>query len=222
MRQLRLFCPAEATDWHTILQTDREIQLCKDIASRLGLAIRIDYETGKLYLGRGRGHQLETDKPGPVVRSVNLKGRVKILAQQAGDTCGVCSCAMAVNTITGTNYNDLTWDARHRNKYGVDLFSSLQQDCPKHNWKDVGRPRPEVWQEVLNSLAAGCPAVCGVNGPDFSPSGRGHIVCIIGVTTTTVIFADPNGGELRELARERFEQAQEYPQGNFIFLALPE
>lgn len=157
----------------------------------------------------------------PVVKSVNLKGLVKILAQQAGDTCGACSCAMAVNTITGTHYDDLTWDRRHRNRYGLDLLSGLKQDCPKHEWRDAGRPRPDVWDEVLESLAARCPVICGVNGNDFSRSGRGHIVAIIGVTTTTVIFADPNGGELRELSRQAFENAAEYPQGNFLFIALP-
>lgn len=51
---LRLFCPAEATDWSTALITEREIELCKSIASRLGLAIRIDQGHGKLYLGRGQ------------------------------------------------------------------------------------------------------------------------------------------------------------------------
>lgn len=160
-------------------------------------------------------------EPAPKVLSVNLKDRVKILAQQTSTSCGACSCAMAVNTITGTNYSDLQWDARHRNRYGIDLLSGLKQDCPKHEWRDAGRPRADLWPEVLKSLSAGCPAVCGLNGSQFSPSGHGHIVCIIGVTSKTVIFADPNGGRLRELSRWEFENAGEYPQGNFVFLALP-
>lgn len=166
--------------------------------------------------------RLEAPKPsGPVVRSANLKGSVRILAQQTATSCGACSCAMAVNTIRKKDYSDLEWDARHRNIYGLDLLSGLRQDCPDHAWRDAGRPRPELWDQLLQSLAAGCPAVCGVNGPEFSPSGHGHIVCIVGVTTKTVIFADPNGGRLRELPRESFEDAAEYPQGNFVFLALP-
>lgn len=160
-------------------------------------------------------------EPAPKVLSVNLKDRVAIKAQQTSTSCGACSCAMAVNTITGTNYSDLQWDARHRNVYGLDLLSGLKQDCPKHSWRDAGRPRADLWPDVLESLSAGCPAVCGLNGPHFSPSGHGHIVCIVGVTSKTVIFADPNGGRLRELSRWEFENAQEYPQGNFVFLALP-
>lgn len=153
----------------------------------------------------------------PKVLSVNLKDRVRILAQSNAVSCGQTSCAMAVNTITGQQLTDQSWAARH----GMNLLGGLQQECKAKGvtWQDVGRPRPDIWPRVLASLADGLPAVCGVNGPDFSLSGRGHIVCIIGVTSKTVIFADPNGGRLRELERERFEQAQEYPQGNFIFLA---
>lgn len=51
---LRLFCPAEATDWSVALLTEREVELCRSIASRLGLAISINKEHGKLYLGRGK------------------------------------------------------------------------------------------------------------------------------------------------------------------------
>lgn len=218
------FAPGKLRDFFRYY--DDKIPQHREAAKRLEAAMRRDApqlltDEADWVDAFRKGADHKPAPPAPLVRSVNLKGRVKILAQQTGTTCGVCSCAMAVNTITGTHYNDLTWDSRHRNKYGVDLLAGLQQDCPKHTWRDAGRPRPEVWQEVLNSLAAGCPAVCGVNGPDFS-SGAGHIVCIIGVTTTTVIFADPNGGELRELPRAAFEDAEEYPQGNFIFLALPE
>lgn len=212
---LRLFCPAEDSTWSEELKTEREVQICKDIASRLSLPIRIDEEHGKLFLGRGKDWKPEPD--GPKVLSVNLKDRVTILAQTNAVSCGQTSCAMAANTITGQRLTDQSWDRRH----GMSLLGGLQLECKDHGvtWEDVGRPRPEIWPRVLQSLASGFPAVCGVNGPDFSPSGHGHIVCIIGVTSKTVIFADPNRGRLRELERERFEQAQEYPQGNFIFLA---
>lgn len=153
----------------------------------------------------------------PKVLSVNLAYRVAILAQGNAISCGQTSCAMAVNTITGQKLTDYHWQARH----GFNLLGGLQAECPEHTWEDVDRPRPEIWPRVMASLAAGCPAVCGVNGPDFSPSGHGHIVCIIGLNSKKVIFGDPNRGRLRELERERFEQAQEYPQGNFLFLATP-
>lgn len=213
---LRLFCPAEDHTWSEQLQTEREVQLCKDIASRLELPITIDQLHGKLYLGHRKGYT-KGDQIGPKVVSVNLKDQVKILAQSNAVSCGQTSCAMAANTITGQQLTDQSWAARH----GMNLLGGLRAECPRHTWEDIGRPRPEIWPTVLASLEARCPAVCGVNGPDFSPSGHGHIVCIIGVTSKTVIFADPNRGRLRELSREDFEKAQEYPQGNFIFAALP-
>lgn len=212
---IRLFCPAEDHTWSEELRTEREVQICRDVASRLGLPIRIDEGHGKLFLGRGK--DWKPDPSAPKVLSVNLKDRVHILAQTNAVSCGQTSCAMAVNTITGQQLTDQSWANRH----GMNLLGGLQLECKDHGvtWSDVGRPRPEIWPRVLASLAAGCPAVCGVNGPDFSPSGHGHIVCIIGLNSRTVFFADPNRGRLRELERERFEQAQEYPQGNFIFLA---
>lgn len=54
MKNLRLFCPADKIDWSTSLQTEREVQLCRDIASRLGLAININEDVGKLFLGRSK------------------------------------------------------------------------------------------------------------------------------------------------------------------------
>lgn len=55
MKNLRLFCPADRTDWSCQLQTEREVQLCKDIASRMGMAININEQAGKLFLGRSKG-----------------------------------------------------------------------------------------------------------------------------------------------------------------------
>ena len=57
--RLRLFCPADKTDWSCALQTEREVQLCKDVASRLGLAISVNQEAGKLFLGRSKPLPLE-------------------------------------------------------------------------------------------------------------------------------------------------------------------
>ena len=49
---LKLICPAEDSSWSELLKTEREVQICRDIASRLKLAINIDEDAGKLYLGR--------------------------------------------------------------------------------------------------------------------------------------------------------------------------
>jgi hypothetical protein len=51
---LTLVCPADKTDWTNQLNTAREVELCKSIASRLGLAININEDQKKLYLGRSK------------------------------------------------------------------------------------------------------------------------------------------------------------------------
>lgn len=204
---LRFFCPADKTDWEIQIQTERELEIIKSIASRLKLAIRVDEAIGKVFLGRSQAK--------PV--SVNLKDRVKILAQNTATSCGLTSCAMAVNTITGQNLDDGQFRLRH----GMDLLGGLNAETPKFIWRDRDRPRPDLWPEVMAALQNGCPAIAFLNGPEFSPSGRGHVVCIIGLTSQTVIFADPNGGRLRELPKAEFEHAKEYPQGNALYIAYP-
>ena len=58
--ELRLFVPAEDHTWSQSIQTERELQICKDIASRLGLAIRLDKATKKLFLGRKKNEPTPT------------------------------------------------------------------------------------------------------------------------------------------------------------------
>ncbi len=204
---LRFFCPADKIDWECLVQTERELQLIKDIASRLGLAIRVDESISKVFLGRSKGP----------ADTFNLKDRVKILAQNTATSCGLTSCAMAVNTITGQKLDDSQFKLRH----GMDLLGGLNSETPKFVWKDRDRPRPELWPEVAQAGQNGCPSIAFLNGPDFSPSGNGHVVCIIGLTPTDVIFADPNRGRLRQLPKAAFEHAQEYPQGNALYIAYP-
>lgn len=62
MKTLRLFSPADRIDWSCEIQTERELQLIKDIASRNKMAIKVDEALGKVFLGRSPG-PVETDKP---------------------------------------------------------------------------------------------------------------------------------------------------------------
>lgn len=153
----------------------------------------------------------------PKLVSVNIRDRVKILAQSNSISCGQTACAMAINTLTGRKWTDRDFDRNH----GFNLLGGLQAECPGHVWKDAGNLTPASWPAMLESLAASCPVVAAANGPTFSPSGHGHIMLIMGVTPRTVIFADPNGGILREVARSEWEQAPSHPDGNFVFLAVP-
>lgn len=56
------------------------------------------------------------------------------------------------------------------------------------------------------------------NGPKFSPSGRGHIVTIVGIEGDRVRFADPAHGKIRETTKDEIHRSPSYPQGCFIFL----
>jgi hypothetical protein len=73
--------------------------------------------------------------------------------------------------------------------------------------------------KVQGALAQGLPVVIGLNGPEFSPSGSGHIVTITGLSPDgTVSFMDPNGGRTRTTRWENMVGAPSHPDGNFVFV----
>jgi hypothetical protein len=61
--------------------------------------------------------------------------------------------------------------------------------------------------------------IVALNGPEFSPSGRGHIVTITKVLGETVDYADPASGGIRTTSRTAMNQAPQHPDGNFVFVA---
>lgn len=358
MKALRLFCPAEDHTWSQSIQTERELQICKDIASRLGLAIRLDEANGKLFLGRGKpsgppeksgrrinaagmalikdseGCSLEAYKdpvgvwtigyghtgsdvapgliisqgradqllqedlakfeagvsdlvkvpisdnqfaalvsfaynlglaaladstllrklnagdyqgaaeefprwvnaggqrlPGLVTRrererrlfappglgapiNVSVASKVRPLAQQKADTCGLASAAMAINCLTGLNYTDLSL----RERYDYRLLEALNGECPKHRWESPDFT-PASWALIEQSLQAGRPVLFAANGPDFSASGRGHILLIVALKGDQVQMADPNGGVFRWWTRKQCELAPPHPHGKWLMVA---
>lgn len=141
---------------------------------------------------------------------------VKPLAQNTGDSCGQTSVAMCINAVTGKSLIDNDINA----KYGYQLLNALNAESQSANvtWKDGGEVNKNCWslieQKVNNE---GLPVIVALNGPEFSPSGRGHIVTITKVEGNTVHFADPATGTMRTTTKEAMNNAPSHPDGNFIF-----
>lgn len=173
--------------------------------------------TDDAYWVQGWRHEPAPPKP-PEVLSVDLRGAVRPQAQSNSISCGQASVAMAVHYLTGKAIRDTDIDAR----YGFALLEALQRECPQHNWRDAGNLSSESWPSIMRALSNRCPVIVGLNGPQFSPSGRGHIVLIVGlVANGGVWFADPAYGSFRRCTRRDMESAPPHPDGKFIFLASP-
>jgi len=146
---------------------------------------------------------------------------LKVLAQSNSISCGQTSVAMAINSLTGKNLTDVDIDQ----KYGFQLLNALNAETGSNgvNWKDGGVISPDCWnlieQKVNNEKM---PVVVGLNGPEFSPSGRGHIVTITKVEGDTVTFADPATGTMRTTTKANMNNAPSHPDGNFIFYGTRE
>ena len=153
------------------------------------------------------------------VRAKN-SSRLKVtpLAQHRGDSQGQCSVAMAINCLTGKNLDDMDIDAR----YGSELLRALREECAPadYTWKDGGEIGPEAWELIEHKIEIeDTPIVLALNGPEFSASGRGHIVLVCGLNGDKVTFADPATGTTRTTTRHNINSAPSHPQGNFIFFA---
>lgn len=147
-------------------------------------------------------------------------GKVEVtpLVQHTADSQGQCSVAMAINCLTSKNLDDLDVGAR----YGYELLRALREECRPagYTWKDGGEICPEAWGLIEHKIRAeATPIVLALNGPEFSASGRGHIVLVFAADGDKVTFADPATGTIRTSTKQNMNCAPSHPQGNFIFYA---
>lgn len=143
---------------------------------------------------------------------------IKPLAQNNGISCGQTSVAMCVNALTGKNLIDGDINA----KYGFGLLEALNAESKTAgvDWKDGGEVGPGSWALLEQKVnVEGLPAIVGLNGPEFSPSGRGHIVTITKIEGDTVHYADPADGSMKTTTKAAMNNAPSHPDGNFIFYA---
>lgn len=141
---------------------------------------------------------------------------VRPLAQNNSVSCGQTSVAMAINSIRGTNLQDYDINAR----YGFSLLGALNAESRGTgvSWRDAGDLSASKWPAIEGALDRGLPVVVALNGSEFSPSGRGHIVLVVGIDGDRVEFADPATGTIRRTSKRNMETAPRHPDGNFIFL----
>lgn len=137
------------------------------------------------------------------------------LFQSHGVSDGQTCVAMALNTLHGTLFTD----SDVNEAYGFELLNALNGMVQGYTWKDGGEIGAYKWDLIRGCLVAGTPVLVALNGPEFSPSGRGHIVLVTGLQGNTVTFADPATGTLRTTTQTSMENAPQHPDGNFIFYA---
>lgn len=162
-----------------------------------------------------RGLNFDPTSLGPT-RSGSLN--VTPLAQNTSDSCGQTSVAMSINALTGKNMNDNDVNA----KYGYELLHALRSETASagYTWNDGGEISPKCWDLIDHKVnQEKTPVIVALNGPEFSPSGHGHIVTIIKTDGDKVTFADPATGTVRTTTKQNMNNAPSHPQGNFIFYA---
>lgn len=143
-------------------------------------------------------------------------GDVQPLAQNNGVSCGQTSVAMCINALTGKSMKD--YDVN--DKYGFELLNALNGECQGngYTWKDGGEVSADKWALIDHKVnTEKIPVVVALNGPEFSPSGRGHIVTIVKTEGDNVTFADPATGTMRTVTKDQMNNAGQHPDGNFIF-----
>lgn len=156
----------------------------------------------------------------PSVFGASRSGSLNVqpLAQSNSISCGQTSVAMSINALTGQNLRDTDIDA----KYGFELLRALKEETASagYTWKDAGEINPNCWEAIDHKVnVEKTPVIVALNGPEFSPSGAGHIVTIIKTDGDKVTFADPANGTVRTTSKHNMNTASSHPQGNFIFYA---
>ena len=142
------------------------------------------------------------------------------LAQGSSASAGQTCVAMCLNSVTGQTLND----EQINEKYGFALLKALNVESEPLNlhWIDAGDLSDSSWERIDRKVnIEKLPVIVALNGPEFSPSGRGHIVTVIKTVGPVVTLADPASGRLRQTTKQLMNQASKHPDGNFVFLAEP-
>ena len=176
----------------------------------------------RCFFGPGGRRQPVVSKPLAPTPRTSIKtssgASVKPLAQSNSVSCGQTSVAMAVNSLTGKSLTDKDINSR----YGFGLLPALNGESrgSGYSWRDGGNFSAGKWgllEKKLNKEKT--PVLIGLNGPRFSPSGRGHIVTLLSVNGNSVKYADPADGKIKTTTRQAIERAPSHPDGKFIFYA---
>ena len=149
----------------------------------------------------------------------NSKINIQGLYQNDNSSCGLTAVAMANNYLNGNQDLD---DKKLREIYGhgFSLLNVAKEQVNKnYTWKDVGNIGSTNWDKKIdNALNQKLPVVFGANGNYFSKSGRGHIMLIYGKEGEEYLIKDPNEGKVKKATKKQLLNAEEYPDGNFIFI----
>lgn len=204
---LRLFCPADRSDWSVALITEREVELCRSIASRLGIAININKEQGKFYLGRSRNPgATPAPKEGAIYwdapyyrqwdSEVVVNGR-----NQGPRMCNSSTHAMLLEyylpgTLTGTPRQPDDLFLRRVFQFGDTTNAQAQVQALASYGLTVEFTKRATWEQLLERLKDG-PCGAGVlhHGPSSRPTGGGHWMLPVGwdPDRQEIICHDPNG-----------------------------
>ena len=154
-------------------------------------------------------------------RSQSISGpgaSVSPLAQSNGVSCGQTSVAMCLNSLTGGNLTDQDIDSH----YGFQLLEALKNESRPagYDWRDAGNIAADSWSFIDQKVnQEKLPVIVALNGPEFSPSGRGHIVTIVKTEGDKVTYADPATGTMKTTSKQNMTSAPSHPDGNFLFVA---
>lgn len=143
------------------------------------------------------------------------------LAQNNNISCGQTSVAMCINALTGKNLQD--YDINQ--SYGFELLNALNGETREagFSWRDGGEVCSSSWDLIDHKVnVEKLPVIVGLNGPEFSPSGKGHIVTIVKTEGDVVHYADPATGTVKTTTKQAMNQAPQHPDGNFIFYSVNE
>lgn len=215
-KNLRLFCPADKIDWSTEIQTPRELQLIKDIASRLSLAIKVDEEIGKVFLGRS-----ETKKEIKKNPLVNHAGKVRFPAGEVNMAEGLSETEANRYGITGV-YSNARLLSVSRGQKLSEHFTAGEFFCHDQSYKFV-RVSPylvEKLEEIRKAVGRPVKILSAYRPPEYNRQiGGASVSCHIDGLAADICAEGVSTERLCEIAEKvigREGGVGYYPQQGFV------
>jgi hypothetical protein len=133
--------------------------------------------------------------------------------QSTPTNCGKATVAYVVNKLMGTSLVDT--DISSQLQMELVTRTKLKWESPNFDQKNPNK----TWSLIQSSLDRGIPVIIGLGG-QFSASGYGHIIPIIGIQGDYVYYMDPADSKnpFKKVTKKDIEDAPGHTQGKFLFI----
>lgn len=142
-----------------------------------------------------------------------------LVPQNRPSDAGVASVASALNRLAHKRKYTAE-DVFQRHQFRLLRALNTESRALGYHWKDMGDLSPDLKGAIVQTLQMQRPVIIAFNG-ELAPDAMGHIVTLCGFEKDRFLYHDPKGNTIKSVSWDKLLQADQHPDGNFVFMPFP-